>query len=341
MSTETKNLGLTKAAGTEKYSLDVVNGNLDKVDEAIGELRESLGENSPIVTALEAIKTSIESDTSSAEIAEVKTLIDGNADKIDTVKQNTETLKTTANGISAKVETIDSNISGNGTKLDTLADKSDDISDQVQTVGNNVNAVKTDIASVKSSVDTANTNISSIKTTVESTSEKADTAVELLNLLKAIATTKTKPLICCKGVKENADWQTVVSISGSGVLEKAFARSATSDGLVRITIDDEVVLVTKAAYQDVVGAIKDDLWSSQNPQSVIITSDGGFMWYSINQNGGWYVGFPGSAERDKGCMCVIPGGIRFEKNFKFEVKAITAGVIITGEVSENSVVTTL
>lgn len=377
MATQTENIGLTKPAGSEKYSLDVNNENLEKIDAALGEIQEAVGTGSggglgdkvgnyddteagTVFGDLNIIKDQTEQN--GTEIAEVKQIADGNSDKLtalqttasntktvvdvvntntETVKQNTETLKTSVDGVSAKVENINSNVSGNSTKLDTIDGKADVISGQVQTVGNNVNAVKTDVASVKSSVDTANTNISSIKTTVESTSEKADTAVELLNLLKAIATTKTKPLICCKGVKENADWQTVVSISGSGVLEKAFARSATSDGLVRITIDDEVVLVTKAAYQDVVGAIKDDLWSSDAPQSVIITSDGGFMWYSINKNGGWYVGFPGSAERDKGCMCVIPGGIRFEKNFKFEVKAITAGVIITGEVSENSVVTTL
>ena len=160
MSTQTKNLGLTKAAGAEKYSLDVVNGNLDKVDEAIGELKEALGENSPIVTALEAIQSNLEAGTNTEEIAVINT-------NVETVKQNTETLKTTANGISAKVENINSNVSGNGTKLDTLANKADVISGQVQTVGNNVNAVKTDVASVKSSVDTANTNISSIKTTVD------------------------------------------------------------------------------------------------------------------------------------------------------------------------------
>lgn len=376
MATQTKNIGLTQPAGTEKYSLEVNNENLAKIDAALGELQEAVGTGSggglgdkvgnyddteagTVFGDLNIIKGQTEQN--GTDIAEVKQTANNNSDKltalqttasntktvvdvvntnVETVKQNTETLKISVDGVSAKVENINSNVSGNGTKLDTLANKADVISGQVQTVGNNVNAVKTDVASVKSSVDTANTNISSIKTTVESTSGKADTAVELLNLLKALATKKTKQLIYCKGFTNNADWQTVVSVNGSGVVEKAVVRSNTSYGILRITVDNEIVLNTRTANLEIVGVIKDNSWAGDKPQIVFVNGSGTFDQTTLS--GRWYIGFPGSAERSEGCVCLVPcGGIRFYQNFKLEIKAMNCGVAVTGEISEDSEVTTL
>lgn len=362
MATQTENVGLTKPAGTEKYSLDVNNENLVKIDAALGELQNAVGtgtggglgdkvgnyddtEAGTVFGDLNIIKDQTEQNGTG--IAEVKTLTSGNSDKltalqatagntktvvdvvntnVETVKQNTVTLKTSVDGVSAKVENINSNVSGNGTKLDTIASKSEVISGQVQTVGNNVNAVKTDVAS--------------IKTTVENTSGKADTAVELLNLLKTLATAKTKQLIYCKGFTNNADWQTVVNVNGSGVIEKAVVRSSTSYGILRITVDGEIVLNTRTANLEIVGVIKDNSWAGDKPQIVFTNASGSFDQTTLS--GRWYIGFPGSAERSEGCVCLVPcGGIRFYQNFKLEIKAMNCGVAVTGEVAESSVVTTL
>lgn len=216
MSELTENIGLTMPAGTEKYSLDVNNENLAKIDAALGGLQEAVGSNlgdkignhddteaGTVFGDLNIIKDQAEQN--GTDIAEIKQTAKGNSDKLtalqatagntktvvdvintntETVKQNTETLKTTANGISAKVENIKANVSGNGTKLDTLDGKADVISGQVQTVGNNV---------------------SSVKTTVENVGGKVDTAISLLNELKtalANANTNIATLLTqSKGVK--------------------------------------------------------------------------------------------------------------------------------------------
>ena len=60
MSSLTPNLGLTKPAGTENYSLSVVNDNSDKIDTAMGDVETALEEInqasvSDTITAVDAI----------------------------------------------------------------------------------------------------------------------------------------------------------------------------------------------------------------------------------------------------------------------------------------------
>ena len=45
MATTTTNLGLTKPAGSEGYSVDVWNGNMDKIDTAVGKTNKSISGN--------------------------------------------------------------------------------------------------------------------------------------------------------------------------------------------------------------------------------------------------------------------------------------------------------
>lgn len=356
MATKTKTLGLTKAAGSEKYSIDVVNENLDKVDEAIGELRESLGENSPIVTALEAIKTSIESDTTSAEFSDVKALVNGNSDKLTalqttvgntktvvdavntntvTVKQNTESLMQSSEGIVAKVEDINANVSENGTAISDLDSKADVISGQVQTVGNDVSSVKTDIASVRSSVNTANTNISSIKTTIESTSGKVDTL---------IANNRLKSFVYAKmPAGGSGKWLTVCEITGRGAIEKAIALAGSATGWqMRITVDDAVVYWSTANANSWIGVIKDCNFNNSALYQMAMNTAGrlALIAITIGTTGEWRNSFPGE-NNVASCVAVVPGGIRFYKNFKVEMYDFTGAVTIGGEITETSTAVTL
>lgn len=371
MATQTENIGLTKPAGTEKYSLDVNNENLEKIDAVLGEIQEAVGTGSggglgdkvgnyddteagTVFGDLNIIKEQTEQN--GTDIAEVKQTANNNSDKLtalqttagntktvvdvvntntETVKQNTETLKTTANGISAKVDSINTNVSENGTKLDTLADKADVISGQVQTVGNNVNTANTNISSVKSTGETTAANVASVKTTVEGTDGKVDTL---------IANNRLKSFVYAKMPSGGSGkWLTVCEITGRGVIEKAIALAGSATGWqMRITVDDAVVYWSTANANSWIGVIKDCNFNNSALYQMAMNTAGklALIAITIGTNGEWRNSFPGE-NNVTSCVAVVPGGIRFYKNFKVEMYNFTGAVTIGGEITETSTAVTL
>lgn len=93
MATKTTNLGLTKPDGTDKVLILVLNGNFDKIDEAIGAIRAQQIPAEVITAAVEAYMA--EHEVASGATPE-------QANQIEANKTNIETLTQTVNNLSAE-----------------------------------------------------------------------------------------------------------------------------------------------------------------------------------------------------------------------------------------------
>ena len=93
MATKTTNLGLTKPDGTDKVMILVLNGNFDKIDEAIGAIRAQQIPTEVITAAVEAYLA--EHEVASGATPE-------QANQIEANKTNIETLTQTVNNLSAE-----------------------------------------------------------------------------------------------------------------------------------------------------------------------------------------------------------------------------------------------
>lgn len=93
MATKTTNLGLTKPDGTDKVLILVLNGNFDKIDEAIGAIRAQQIPAEVITAAVEAYMA--EHEVASGATPE-------QANQIEANKTNIETLTQKVNNLNAK-----------------------------------------------------------------------------------------------------------------------------------------------------------------------------------------------------------------------------------------------
>lgn len=93
MATKTTNLGLTKPDGTDKVMILVLNGNFDKIDEAIAAIRAQQIPTEVITAAVEAYLA--EHEVASGATPE-------QANQIEANKTNIETLTQTVNNLSAE-----------------------------------------------------------------------------------------------------------------------------------------------------------------------------------------------------------------------------------------------
>lgn len=93
MATKTTNLGLTKPDGTDKVLILVLNGNFDKIDEAIGAIRAQQIPAEVITAAVEAYMA--EHEVASGATPEQASQIEAN-------RTNIETLTQTVNNLSAE-----------------------------------------------------------------------------------------------------------------------------------------------------------------------------------------------------------------------------------------------
>ena len=93
MATKTTNLGLTKPDGTDKVMILVLNGNFDKIDEAIGAIRAQQIPTEVITAAVDAYLA--EHEVASGATPE-------QANQIEANKTNIETLTQTVNNLNAE-----------------------------------------------------------------------------------------------------------------------------------------------------------------------------------------------------------------------------------------------
>lgn len=156
MATQTENVGLTKPTGTEKYSLDVVNGNTDIIDEKLGLLLDAVGtgggglgdkigentdtEAGTVFGDLHIIKNQTEQN--GTDIAEVKTVVDSNAGKLNT-------LQTSANNTKAVVDLIN-------TQTESVKQTGEQTAGKVDTIGTNTAETALQVAKIGNSTDTGN-----------------------------------------------------------------------------------------------------------------------------------------------------------------------------------------
>lgn len=153
----TENVGLTKPAGTEKYSLDVVNGNTDILDQTLGALLDAvgtgtgtgltdkIGENTDTATGtvfgdLHIIKEQTEQN--GTDIAEVKEVVDSNAEKLNA-------LQTSANNTKAVVDLIN-------TQTESVKQTGEQTAGKVDTIGTNTAETALQVAKIGNSTDTGN-----------------------------------------------------------------------------------------------------------------------------------------------------------------------------------------
>ena len=121
MATQTENVGLTKPAGTERYSLDVVNGNTDILDRTLGALLDAvgvgtgtgltdkIGENTDTAAGtvfgdLHIIKNQTEQN--GTDIANVKTVVDSNAEKLNALQTSVNNTKAVVDLINTQTESV-------------------------------------------------------------------------------------------------------------------------------------------------------------------------------------------------------------------------------------------
>ena len=90
MATKTTNLGLTKPDGTDKVLILVLNGNFDKIDEAIGAIRAQQIPSEVITAAVEAYM--VEHEVASGATEEQANQIEANKTSIETLAQTVENL---------------------------------------------------------------------------------------------------------------------------------------------------------------------------------------------------------------------------------------------------------
>ena len=233
MATQTTNIGLTQAAESEYYSVDVVNENLEKIDTALGDIQNAVGgsnsvsdrigshddtEAGTVFGDLNIVK--VQTGQISTDAAEIKTKVNGNADKLGAMKKVTDSTNTVAATINTrtvameedidsllgKADNINTVASSNGTKLDSALSKIDTANTQITNTRNLVSTVNTNVSSngtkldtladksdvisdqvqtVGNDVNTVKTDVASIKTTVESTSGKVDTAITNIEATKS------------------------------------------------------------------------------------------------------------------------------------------------------------
>lgn len=101
MATKTTNLGLTKPDGTDKVMILVLNGNFDKIDEAIGAIRAKQIPAEVITAAVEAYMA--EHEVASGATEEQANQIEANKTSIETLAQTVENLS--AEDVGARPDT--------------------------------------------------------------------------------------------------------------------------------------------------------------------------------------------------------------------------------------------
>ena len=101
MATKTTNLGLTKPDGTDKVLILVLNGNFDKIDEAIGAIRAQQIPAEVITAAVEAYMA--EHEVASGATEEQARQIEANKTSIETLAQTVENLS--AEDVGARPDT--------------------------------------------------------------------------------------------------------------------------------------------------------------------------------------------------------------------------------------------
>lgn len=101
MATKTTNLGLTKPDGTDKVLILVLNGNFDKIDEAIGAIRAQQIPAEVITAAVEAYMA--EHEVASGATPEQASQIEANRTSIETLAQTVENLS--AEDVGARPDT--------------------------------------------------------------------------------------------------------------------------------------------------------------------------------------------------------------------------------------------
>ena len=177
----TENVGLTKPAGTEKYSLDVVNGNTDIIDEKLGMLLDAvgtgtgtgltdkIGENTDTAAGtvfgdLHIIKEQTEQN--GTDIAEVKEVVDSNARKLDTLQTSATNTKAVVDLINTQTESVKQTGEQTAGKLDTINTNTAETALQVAKIGNSTDTGNATLFGLlnqlKEQLATANQNIATL-----------------------------------------------------------------------------------------------------------------------------------------------------------------------------------
>lgn len=123
MATKTTNLGLTKPDGTDKVLILVLNGNFDKIDEAIGAIRAQQIPAEVITAAVEAYMA--EHEVASGATEEQANQIEANRTSIETLAQTVENLS--AEDVGARPDTWMPTASDVGARPDSWMPTASDV----------------------------------------------------------------------------------------------------------------------------------------------------------------------------------------------------------------------
>lgn len=177
----TENVGLTKPAGTEKYSLDVVNGNTDILDQTLGALLDAvgtgtgtgltdkIGENTDTAAGtvfgdLHIIKNQTEQN--GTDIAGVKEVVDSNARKLDTLQTSATNTKAVIDLINTQTESVKQTGEQTAVKVDAIGTNTANTALQVAKIGNSTDTGNATLFGLlnqlKEQLATANQNITTL-----------------------------------------------------------------------------------------------------------------------------------------------------------------------------------
>ena len=197
----TENIGLGKAAGSEYYSIALVNENLDKVDKALGTLNEAVGvggtsniadkigentdtEAGTVFGDLHIIRNQTEQN--GTDIAEVKTVVDSNAEKLNALQTSANNTKSVVDLINTQTESVKQTGEQTAGKVDTLLSVVDTLSQTLASVHQNILVIREDTYNTATNVYTLLTRNSSVKqiytTTVTGTVTSSSGAPVVINI---------------------------------------------------------------------------------------------------------------------------------------------------------------
>lgn len=189
----TENVGLTKPTGTEKYSLDVVNGNTDIIDEKLGMLLDAVGTGTgsglgdkigestdtaagTVFGDLHIIKEQTEQN--GTDIAEVKEVVDSNAVKLNTLQTSATNTKAVVDLINTQTESVKQTGEQTAGKVDTIGTNTAETALQVAKIGNStdtgnatlfglLNQLKEQLASANQNIATLLVQTKGVKAVVD------------------------------------------------------------------------------------------------------------------------------------------------------------------------------
>lgn len=196
MATQTENVGLTKPAGTEKYSLDVVNGNTDIIDKKLGMLLDAVGtgtggglgdkigettdtEAGTVFGDLNIIKK--QTEQVGTDIAGVKTVVDSNAGKLNTLQTSAINTKAVVDLINTQTESVKQTGEQTAGKVNTIGTNTAKTALQVEKIGNSTDTGNATLFGLlnqlKEQLATANQNIATLLVQTKGVKQVYKTAV--------------------------------------------------------------------------------------------------------------------------------------------------------------------